>query len=126
MPPPVCRQQLASLNASGWHVCDKAGCSIAQERALCVFRHLDYADADWFFGSAGVHQLYVVRPGICDRDSIGLNDARTFAGGYGVKVIRCELRVVFVERFRNLDHVGQASVDSGSVALVAFHVGELL
>ena len=46
--------------------------------------------------------------------------------GYGVKVIRCELRVVFVERFRNLDHVGQASVDSGSVALVAFHVRELL
>src|SRR5882757_11397345 len=64
--------------------------------------------------------------GMCDRDGIGLDDASGFDRGQRVKVFGGKLRVGVVDRLRNWDHVGQACVWYGGMALVVLHVSELL
>src|SRR5262249_3735726 len=120
------RQQLPSLYASAWHVCDKPGCSIAQQCPLHVLRHLDDASTDGFFGSGPVYQLHVMRAWMCDRDRIGLNDSSASDCRHGAKVIGGVFRVGCADRFRNWDHVGKACVHYGSMPLVVLHIGKLL
>src|SRR6478672_1399209 len=84
------RQQLAPFYASRRHISDEPGCGIAQQCALYILRDLDDADPNWFFGSAGIHQLDAMGAGMCHRNSIGLNDANASRGWDRVKVIGCE------------------------------------
>src|SRR5256885_673741 len=58
------RQQLAPFYTSIWHIRNKPGRGIAQQCSLQIFRHFDDAHPDWFLGSAGLQQLYVVRAGM--------------------------------------------------------------
>jgi hypothetical protein len=120
------RQQLASLYASLRHIRDKPGRGIAQQGALCILRDLDDADPNWFFGSAGVHQLDAMRAGMCQRDSIRLNDADASRGWYRLKVIGCQLGVGFVNRSRDRNHVLDGCARDGTMPLTVFHVSELL
>src|SRR5271169_99979 len=120
------RQQLASLYASVWHVGDKARRGIAQECPLYVFRQLDDSDADGFLGSADVDQLHIVRPRMCDRYGISLDDPDSSSLRYGMKVIGRNLRLEFVYRLCYGDHVGKARVHFGCMPLVVSHIGKLL
>src|SRR3954469_1132636 len=108
------RQQLAPLDASLRHVSDEPGPGIAQQGALYILRDLDDADPNWFFGSAGVHQLDAMGAGMCHRNNIALNDANASRGWYRVEVIGCQLGIGFVDRFRNRDHVLDGCVRYGT------------
>src|SRR5262245_1496389 len=104
------RQQLTPLYAILWHVGDKPGRGIAQQRPIYVLWHLDDTSPNWFLGSAGIHKLHIMRARMGGRDGISLNDARTSHRWHGVKVLCRKLRVGCVDRFRNWDHVGKACV----------------
>src|SRR6187397_633949 len=99
------RQQLAPLDTSLRHVSDEPGRGIAQQGALYILRDLNDADPNWFFGSAGVHQLDAMWAGTCHRHSIGLNDADASRGWYRVKVFGGQPGVGFIDRFRDRNHV---------------------
>ncbi len=120
------RQHLAPLDASVWHVCDEPRCGIAQHRPIYVFRHLDDTYPDRLFGSGCIHQLYVMRSGMCHGNGIRLDDASTSNCRHRVKILPRELRVLCVDRFRNWDHVIDGCVRHGATPLAGLHVGELL
>src|SRR4026207_2496609 len=120
------RQQLAPLDTSLRHVSDEPGRGIAQQGALYILRDLDDADPNWFFGSAGVHQLDAMGAGMCHRNRIGLTDLDASRGRYRSYVLGGEPGVGFVDRFRDRNHVLDGCVGDGTMPLAFFHVSELL
>ena len=63
----------------------------------------------------------------CVTGTVSVSTTRVaFNRRHGVKVLSCKLRVGFVDRFRNRDHVVQGCTRYGTMPLIVLHVGELL
>src|ERR1044072_1753798 len=108
------RQQLAPLYASLRHISNEPGRGIAQQRALHILRDLNDAGPNWFFGSAGVHQLDATRARMCHRNKVGLDDPEAFRCWYRGKVVSWGPGVGFVDRFCDGNHVLDGCVRDGT------------